>query len=370
MCTTRHYVPILRWKQAEKLALHRLRIDDKIKMTPLIELTPAPFLPKRREASTDDDNKSKLLVVTDPTPDPGSVLRRHAKEVLRFWGYSPFFLEVRHLEGTVPLINGKTHCLAFFAELARNYRLKLVPVTGLNPSITHQSAIAEALNSDNNGLCLRVNVAELLDKGFANRSANSLKTFGTSIANSDLLIDYGVFNAEATGIFDLISMVPDVASWRSVIVAQGAFPKDLQGFKPGAHRIERSDWKTWVSGLAACGELRWPSFSDYTIQYGQYVEPVENANPSASIRYTLENEWLIMRGEGIFNEDGPGRAQWNANAILLTERDEFYGANFCDGDTYIAEMSRDKKNHGSPMTWIRAGLNHHMSVVLQQIGAL
>jgi hypothetical protein len=77
-----------------------------------------------------------------------------------------------------------------------------------------------------------------------------------------------------------------------------------------------------------------------------------------------------MRGEGIFNEDGPGRAQWNANAMLLMERDEFYGEAFSDGDTYIAEMSRKPKDHGSPMTWIRAGLNHHMSVVSRQIGAL
>ena len=34
------------------------------------------------------------------------------------------------------------------------------------------------------------------------------------------------------------------------------------------------------------------------------------------------------KGEGILNEDGPGRAQWNANAILLIERDEFYGEAF------------------------------------------
>jgi hypothetical protein len=52
------------------------------------------------------------------------------------------------------------------------------------------------------------------------------------------------------------------------------------------------------------------------------------------------------------------------------ERDEFYGEAFSDGDTYIAEMSRKQKDHGSPMTWIRAGLNHHMSLVSRQIGAL
>lgn len=352
------------------MALHRLRADERANMTPLIEFTPAPFLPKRRAKSAEDDEAPKPLIVTDATPDAVSVLRRHAKDVLRFWGYSPFFLEARHLEGVVPLIDGKTHALSFFAQLARNYRLKPVPVTSLDRSATYCAAVSEVLKSDYNGLCLRIGASELLDGRFADRIDTFLKEHSVNDSDCDLLIDYGVFNAEAPEIAGLINKVPSVSNWRSMIVAQGAFPKDLQGFRPGTHKIARSDWKTWLDGFRTCGELRWPSFSDYTIQYGQYIEPAENANPSASIRYTLAEEWLIMRGEGIFNEDGPGRAQWNANATLLAERNEFYGPTFSDGDAYIAKMSRELKDHGSPMTWIRAGLNHHMSVVLHQIAAL
>lgn len=370
MCVTRHYVPILRWKQAEKFALYRLRVDDKAKMTPLIELTPAAFAPKKRAKSPENEDVGHPLAVTEPTPDPGSVLRHHAREVLRFWGYSPFFLETAHLEGLIPLIDGKTHALSFFAQLAREYRLKLVPVTSLGRSAAHCTAVEEVLKSDCNGLCLRVTISELLDSGFADRAIDTLKGYSATFKDSDLLIDYGVFNAEAPGIASLITTVPSVTDWRSIIVAQGSFPKDLQGFKPGTHKILRSEWKAWHDGFRTCGELRWPSFSDYTIQYGKYVEPVENANPSASIRYALSDEWIIMRGEGIFNDDGPGGAQWNAHAILLTERDEFYGPDFSYGDAYIAQMSRERKKHGNPMTWIRAGLNHHMSVVLGQIGAL
>lgn len=370
MLSARHYVPILRWKQAEKLALHRLRADDRVNMTPLIEITPASFLPKKRANKDEEEPVVNQLFATDATPDPGSVLRRHAKEVLRFWGNSPFFLELGHLDGTVPFINGKTHALTSFAELARSFRLKLLPVTALNRSEAYQAAVADMIRTDKNGLCLRVTISEVIDEEFADHVANSVKALGASTSDLDLLIDYGVFNSNAPGITELLARVPDVQSWRSLIVARGAFPKDLQAFKPGTYKIDRSDWTAWVNGLRSCDGHRWPSFSDYTIQYGQYVEPVDNANPSASIRYTLAEKWLIMRGEGIFNEDGPGRAQWNAHAVLLAERDEFYGADFCDGDAYIAAMSGQQKKHGSPMTWIRAGLNHHMSVVLRQIAAL
>jgi hypothetical protein len=38
-----HYVPILRWKQAERFALRYLREEDRKRITPLIELTPQTF---------------------------------------------------------------------------------------------------------------------------------------------------------------------------------------------------------------------------------------------------------------------------------------------------------------------------------------
>jgi len=370
MLSTRHYVPILRWKQAEKFALHRLSVNAKRNMTPTIEITPASFLLRARAKTGKENPESDQLFVANAAPDPGSVLRHHAKEVLRFWGNSEFFLELGHLEGTVPLINGKTHALTFFGDLARSFRLKMIPVTGLSRPDEYQSAVADSFKRDGNGLCLRVTVSELNDGRFASDVAHCVRLLGASLSTSDLLIDYGVFDPDAPGIKELLAKVPDVRNWRSLIVACGAFPKDLQGFKPGTHKIARSDWTAWVNGLRDCNGLRWPAFSDYTIQYGKYVEPVDNANPSASIRYTLADEWLIMRGEGIFNEDGPGRAQWNAHAVLLAERDEFYGADFCDGDAYIATMSHEQKKHGSPMTWIRAGLNHHMSVVLKEIAEL
>jgi hypothetical protein len=38
-----HYVPVLRWKQAERLALSYLDDVDKDGMTPLVELPPRYF---------------------------------------------------------------------------------------------------------------------------------------------------------------------------------------------------------------------------------------------------------------------------------------------------------------------------------------
>ena len=370
MFGTNHYIPILRWKQAERFALHRLRNDDKARITPLIEITPKSFLPRKRSKGDSENSSTDKLLAQHCPPDAGSVIRRHAKEILRFWGYSPFFLDLRHIEGVVPSINGRAHALSYFAELGRSYRLTIVPVMALSATSDYRKVLSDIIGADKNGACIRIAVSEIMETSVARRLRKCLAEMDMRAGDVDLLLDYGVFEPENPSIRDLLIRVPEVNKWRSLTVARGAFPKDLQGFKPGTHRILRHDWTNWRSESRNGGRVRWPSFSDYTVQYGRYVEPVDNANPSASIRYTLPEEWLIMRGEGIFNEDGPGRAQWNANATLLSELADFYGSDFSDGDNYIAEMSRKEKDHGTPMTWIRAGLNHHMSVVARQIAAL
>jgi len=340
------------------LALRCLRDEDKGRITPIIEITPKAFLPAKR-------GKWK-----DVQPDPGKVLTHHAKEILRNWGYTPFFLELHHIDEAVGLIDGRVHSFSYISELGRSYQLKIVPVTGLQRSVRYQTAVASAVNQDKRGVCLRLTPSDVLGSDFSDQLRQMLGTLGVTIEEVDLLLDYGVYDPEAVPIADLFGTLPELIRWRSVIVSRGAFPKDLQGFSPGTHTIRRGDWLAWKQEISKRGIARQPSFSDYTIQYGQYREPVDNANPSASIRYTLDEEWLILRGEGIFNEDGPGRAQWNANAMLLLDRSDFYGETFSDGDNYIARMSRSASDHGSPMTWIRAGLNHHMTVVSRQIGAL
>ena len=46
---TKHYVPILRWKKAERAALSQLVDGDSARLTPLIELVPDTFVREDRK---------------------------------------------------------------------------------------------------------------------------------------------------------------------------------------------------------------------------------------------------------------------------------------------------------------------------------
>jgi len=77
-----------------------------------------------------------------------------------------------------------------------------------------------------------------------------------------------------------------------------------------------------------------------------------------------------MRGEDVFKRDGPGFEQWPAQAILLCDLPEYCEETFSEGDKYIRQMSLQRKQTGNVVTWLRAGINHHMTFVVRQLASL
>jgi Beta protein len=85
-----------------------------------------------------------------------------------------------------------------------------------------------------------------------------------------------------------------------------------------------------------------------------------------------------MRGEAPRGKAGsesaeprPGLEQWNGHAqILCDSPDLFYGEDFSWGDHFIYEMSQDTRKTGSYEIWLRAGINHNLTVVSRQIANL
>jgi hypothetical protein len=368
----KHYVPILRWKRAEQIALRELRAEDRARITPLIEIPRKIFeARKKSEKKEQAPEPARLFVAAEAqAPDPGQVLLDAAHSLLEAWQYSPFFLDLCHLDGQILRVRGTRHPLAYLAEEARALKLWLVPVTGLSRSFEYQAAVAKVAAADRRGACVRVTSDEVLRSTFASELADHLKRLSLTAADIDLLLDGQDFDPEKPNVKAQLKRIPRLGDWRTFTVASGAFPEDLQRFEKGMHKIDRRDWLSWKQLFLDENLRRKPSFSDYTVQYGRYVEPPDFCNPSASIRYTLPEHWLIMRGEGILNEGGPGCAQYPASATLLRESKDFYGPEFSYGDRYISSKSDGADTDGNPGTWIRAGINHHMTVVSRQIAGL
>lgn len=345
------YVPILRWKQAEWLALGNLRAEDKARLTPLVEITPRSVAPRIRRPTVDQ------------------MLEKNAADIESTWGYAPIFVDLWLLNAGIRATSG-LHPLLFLAERARARNLRLIPVTGVGRNAEYQSAVLSMIETDGEGACIRLLRQDLENPMLPRNLMRTVSSLGVGQSQVDIIVDFQVVDSTLPSYSRAWTRLPNISDWRSLTLAGGAFPRDLQGLKLGRNLLPRLDWRAWKRAKSLVEPPLQPSFGDYTIQFGAYVEPPERANFSASIRYTAEDDWLVMRGEGVFHDGSPGFPQWPANAQLLCDSPEFCGADFSRGDMYIRQMGRQDQKTGSAGTWLQAGINHHLTFVVRQVASL
>ena len=355
---SKHYVPILRWKQAEQTALAQLYEHDSTCLTPLIELVPENFIHK--------DSKRRITKLS-----VNEVINKVGGQLYQYWGERPFFIDLCLLPPDI-LNQGSNHFLAILGQYASILKLSLIPVTGIARDDAYQSAVHTVLSTHNHGACLRLSLEDIKRPTLANDINILLSHLQLPPELVDLIVDFQIIDWSAPTFKTLCKLIPRINGWRNFIVASGAFPEDLSGLKKNdIHRIERIDWKSWSDQTTEVPSVpRIPNYSDYTIQHALYLKRKGQARYSASIRYTAEDYWLIMRGEDVFREDGPGFGQWPAQAILLCGLPEYCTETFSQGDKYIKQMSLQRKQTGNIITWLEAGFNHHMTFVVRQLASI
>lgn len=334
------YVPVIRWKKAEQLALRGLHSDVKNQIVPIFEIVPKDFEKKKRGL---------------------------AKDMAERWGWGRrCYVDFQLL--TDEQVAGAA---AAFCDSARSYGLDFGFVTGIGRSLTFQNTLRSSVSRWNVPLCLRVDSYELRQARIQTAIQELIFSYGVGFGEADLVVDFGLIAEPLPNIDSALSIISSLDAWRSVTVLLGAFPKDLSHLeKNQQHEIMRIDWLAWTDYVANT-HRRIASFGDYTIQHPYFEEQEgKGRNFSASIRYAAENTWVIMRGEGVRNETSSGYQQYPANAMLLCERSEFRGEAFSTGDAYIKMMSTEMIKTGGPVEWLSAGINHHLTLTSRQLAEI
>lgn len=172
----------------------------------------------------------------------------------------------------------------------------------------------------------------------------------------------------ARAIFDEI---PNLGEWRSFVLASGAFPTDLAAMSIGQNLVPRHDWHLWRH---VCGHApaRDPIFADYTTRHPDLPDDFDPAliNMSASVRYTDDDNWLVLRGRGVRTQGGGGFQQYRGHAQNLIRMAEYCGATFSWGDQRIQEIATGTTTAGNSETWVSIAINHHIEFAVDQISNL
>lgn len=139
------------------------------------------------------------------------------------------------------------------------------------------------------------------------------------------------------------------------------FHATLTGVGTGLSTITRAEWVAYKLLLSHAPAGRALCFGDYAIAYPIYA-PAPFLG-SASIRYTITDDWLIVRGRSLKGPVHGGFGQFQQLCGQLVANPAYSGPTFSWGDEYIDQCGRGQVGTGNLTTWRSVGTNHHITFV-------
>ncbi|MEA4871889.1 MAG: beta family protein [Synergistaceae bacterium] len=355
------YVPILKWKSGEQGALKEMPDEAKNDITPLIEILP----------SCDEYGSDKY----------SDSFKKSIDRISKNWGAKPFFLDVI----TWLASNLDTDAL----EVPHPYSLAdsiinndigdtLSPIF-VAPLYLDKLAIKklkETISHFNNRIAIRIDEDAILESELDNNIEFFINELGISVELIDIIMDFQNIQGrkpkgQSRAIFQSLQSFPYLNKWNSITAAGTSFPETLQGFETGISSLSRTNWLTWVelTKLAKQEGVRVPNFADYGISgVSMPLEFQPYMVMSANIRYTVENDWLVLRGKSV---RGPlGYEQYHKLCESLISLNEYSGTEFSWGDKRVDLCAKREVGPGNATTWRMAGTSHHIAFVLNQLANL
>lgn len=343
-----HYVPVLKVKRGEKVALTRLSAAVRQRVSPMFEIVERKDKPVAAHLETAFDGLAAAAGIFDRC-----------------------FIDVREIEPEGPAAANDVF------ERAANSGIIYAPVTGISRTAHVTAAMAHRAH----GLALRLRRDEFEAGGLGARIRTFMARHGLAAEEVDLIVDLGaVDQMVAPGVQQLASAflaeVPDHTRWRTFILSACGFPISMGILDSNSHvLIERPEWLAWRDAQYARRQslVRLPTYSDGAIQHPKGVEGFDprTMQVSASIRYTVPESWLLIKGESTrFNPPGQQFPALATQLVYGHLKTHYYGPSHCEGCKSMKAAADGAPRLGSAEVWRRLGTIHHITTTVEELGAL
>jgi hypothetical protein len=169
---------------------------------------------------------------------------------------------------------------------------------------------------------------------------------------------------------ELIQRIPYLKDWISVTIAGTSIPKVLAMSSDSNALLLRDEWilfvKTHKQMMRFVKRL---DYGDYTISNPVLIDfDPRKMQVCPKIFYTINEKFLVYKGKSTKIH---GWGQTSTMCASLSKRSEFLGATFSHGDECIDNCAKKKiHSNGNGRTWKKAGTNHHITFVAQQVSSL
>jgi len=343
------YLPILKGKQAEVLALGNVPNSKRATVLPLVE------------------------VVADDSEDPEVVeasINTLQGRLAPAWPGVDLIIDTNWVADAGALPSGQLP-IERAHDLARTAGMRAIPTAWLTSDPAVVKAAAAIAAQDGVGACIRVRLSDFDNVSALGSDLVALTAnLGLTPDDIDLVVDFAAIdgaNANALGAVATVVLpsLPNLQQWRSFTLASGAFPKNLDAYtaySPGP--APRWDKQLWLR-VQSAGLPRTPAFGDYAVAHPEAPTSGGFA-PAPNLRYAGDLEWTILKGRK--GTPAGNRDFMNICAQFVAPiPNTFAGAGFSWGDAQIERCSRSVGGPGGAKEWRAWATSHHVSFVIDRL---
>lgn len=317
------YVPVCKFKQGEKDALFKLKEETKSAITPLFELTP------------DRIDKEDFKFFDD----------KWINEFYFDFSNDATFLTDEEIIPTLMAIE----------------KYNSIPCFHLG----YENSILQYFNDSSfDKIALRIDVEEALDDDFGVNFSEFIS--GIEYDNIDLIIDAKSIDSDnykmtAFSIRTIINELIDLSIFDRCILLSTSFPDTLAKNEKNnisfITRYEESLFNTVQEKVES--KL---TYGDYCVNTWKTLEYVPGMQTSFNIRYTIDNNYLIIKGDTM-KKGGFDYNRVSTLCNMLVASPHFSGIELSDGDMQIHLRTAAEGKPGNATTWRHIGTNHHIEYI-------
>lgn len=240
----------------------------------------------------------------------------------------------------------------------------VVPSLEFNSPATYAQALTPFTHS---GLVVKARIGDL------NAVPPWLAGAGWQPSQVDLVVMAGHIADLGPGVLDPVLLhtlptLPHAQAWRSVTLAGSAAPKDFSNLALGASQVSRLDWQLWQ---AINPHLPYQlDYGDFGVAHPDLTDPpgYVMGRATVSVRYTTTNDWLLIKGRPVSGVNGiPMATQYYSHAQALVGASGFGGLAGCAADSRIQAIAGATTTSGSRQTWVEIAVNRHLCLVVSQL---
>lgn len=345
------YVPFLKFKQGEIMALAHLSASERLKIRPLIEIP------------RDDLYTSELLK------------KRIDFSAKKFKKYCPerdftFYLDNYEVPDSITI--GGTESYKYFLESLSDY--KVIPVCGLDRTSMHNSVSVKFARESQNIIAIRVTPEYIKTiTAYLKDIAVLFAELGNAM-QTILLVDCRLVGPSSVSqlcldIAKLITLFSTEFGVAEVVVAGSSLPASASMYMGTNSEIflNRNEVSNFQKVKALLPEIK-IDFGDYSIVSPDYSEI--NIDPrmmpnvmTARMTYSTIDSYYVIRGVSL--KQG-GYEQYFEIAKKIVGKPFYRGPDYSWGDGFLSEKSEGVGSNCTPSTIIAPTVNAHISFMLSQ----